>query len=323
MKTAFTVCSANYLPYAKSLGDSLLQHNPGYQFVIALADTFTAYDASAFSPHTILPVSRMQLPLLEEMNSKYSIFELSCALKPLVAHYLLTTQPNCEALFYFDSDILLYGKLTRAEAILQKHFLVLTPHIAAPLPYGTVVERELDVLRTGLYNAGFFGLTNSRESLAFLTWWQERLRQHCFNDAAHGLFVDQLWLNFAPLYYPATSILFDPGYNMAYWNFAERKLTSKNGTYVVNEEYPLIFFHFSGYDINQPDAISKHQRHYTFADVPEVKPLFHHYAEAARKNKAVEFSNIAPGLGKKPTPPQRKSFWKRKWAQLSGSKKKD
>lgn len=35
-KLAFTICSANYLAQAIALGDSLLQHNPGYTFVIGL-----------------------------------------------------------------------------------------------------------------------------------------------------------------------------------------------------------------------------------------------------------------------------------------------
>jgi hypothetical protein len=37
-KLAFTICSANYLAQAIALGDSLLQHNPGYTFVIGLVD---------------------------------------------------------------------------------------------------------------------------------------------------------------------------------------------------------------------------------------------------------------------------------------------
>jgi len=37
-KLAFTICSANYLAQAIALGDSLLQHNPSYTFVIGLVD---------------------------------------------------------------------------------------------------------------------------------------------------------------------------------------------------------------------------------------------------------------------------------------------
>ena len=68
MKIAFTVCSANYLAYAKSLADSVIQHNLGYSFVIALADTFTGWDTAFFAPHSIVPVTEMSIDALDEMN---------------------------------------------------------------------------------------------------------------------------------------------------------------------------------------------------------------------------------------------------------------
>ena len=36
--TVFTLCAANYLAHAKTLGESLAQHNPDYHFVIGLVD---------------------------------------------------------------------------------------------------------------------------------------------------------------------------------------------------------------------------------------------------------------------------------------------
>ncbi len=37
-KIALTICSINYLAQAKSLGDSLLKHNPEYTYLIGLVD---------------------------------------------------------------------------------------------------------------------------------------------------------------------------------------------------------------------------------------------------------------------------------------------
>jgi hypothetical protein len=320
-ENAYTVCSANYLPFAKALGDSLLQHNPDFTFIIALADTFNDYDAAFFAPQKIVPVQEMQVPSLDELNSRYNIFELSCALKPFVAQFILASNKECSVLFYFDSDILLYGPLTLAETILQDNFLVLTPHLAVPLPYDISVKTEMDVLKTGLYNAGFFGLSNRAETMVFLDWWKKRLQHHCYNNAANGLFVDQLWLNFAPLYFRKTCVLFDPGYNLAYWNFSERKLSEDKGALVVNEKHPLVFYHFSGYDFALPEAISKHHQTYTFENMPEYRPLFAHFRDSVMKNKAEAFFALVPGMGKPPTakkPEKRKGFFKRKFQKLFG-----
>lgn len=296
MKIAYTICSANYLPFAKSLADSLVQHNPGYQFVIGLLDTYRSYDPAFFAPHQIIPVQEMNISVLEELNARYSIFELSCALKPFVAEYLFQTKNTCDTLFYFDSDILVYGPLSAAEAILQNHSIVLTPHISIPPTNKSFVSTELDVLRTGLYNAGFFGLSRT-ETTHFLNWWEERLADYCFNDAAHGLFVDQLWLDLVPLYFKDTFILYNPGYNVAYWNFNERQIEYKDDKYKINETYSLTFFHYSGYDIYRPDMISKHQKAYSFEELPHLKPLFQNYIDAVMKNNSADLLSLPSTMG--------------------------
>jgi hypothetical protein len=321
MKIAYTICSANYLPFAKSLADSLVRHNPGYQFVIALADTYRDFDPASFAPHQVISVEEIRVDSLAEMNAKYSIFELSCALKPFLAEFLFSANSSCDTLFYFDSDILVYGALYLAESALQHHSILLTPHIAEPLPYKSSINIELDVLRTGLYNAGFFGLKRTGLSFSFLNWWKERLLYHCFNDAAHGLFVDQLWLDLVPLYFKDTTVLYDPGYNLAYWNFNERRLAEKEGTYVVNDHHPLVFFHYSGYDIYQPEAISKHQKMHSFEQLPQYKPLFENYVKQVLENNSPNFTSLPVTMGKpvqtEPVvPPVEKRSIKQKLKQL-------
>jgi hypothetical protein len=65
---------------------------------------------------------------------------------------------------------------------------------------------------------------------------------------------------------------------MAYWNLQERSL-SKNeaGAYIVNGAHPLVFYHFSGYDLHKQYAISKYQNRFSFSDRKDVKPLFDKY----------------------------------------------
>lgn len=319
MNLAFTICSANYLPYAKAVGDSLIKHNPGYRFFIALADKYEVSDTGFFVPHEVVPVRQMSIPGLEEMNNRYNIFELSCALKPFVGRYLLNSYPDCQALFYFDSDILLFNPLQKAEEILQTHFLLLTPHLSSALPYDAVVATELDILHTGIYNAGFFGLKNTKESFAFLDWWEQRLGNHCFNDAAHGLFVDQLWLSLAPVFFRNCFVLYDPGYNLAYWNFLERRLSFRDGQYLVNEKHPLVFYHYSGYDIQQTEKISRHQREgLTLTTVPEYKSLFDTYRTAVNANNTENFFSLPATMGKAVEIPavREKNFFKRKYRKL-------
>jgi hypothetical protein len=43
---------------------------------------------------------------------------------------------------------------------------------------------------------------------------------------------------------------------VAYWNLPERSLSEKDGAYLVNESWPLIFYHFSGYNPDIPEKLS-------------------------------------------------------------------
>ncbi|WP_121357501.1 glycosyltransferase family protein [Flavisolibacter nicotianae] len=297
MKIAFTVCSANYLAYAKSLADTVIQHNPGYSFVIALADTFTGLDTAFFAPHTIIPVTDMNIDALEEMNQRYTIFELSCALKPFVAGYLFQTFRDCELLFYFDSDILVYHTLHEAEEALQSDSILLTPHLSQALPSAESLPTERDLLRAGVFNAGFFGLKNDAVTGSFLHWWKERLQYHCYNNIGEGLFVDQLWLNLVPLYFQKTCVFFHPGYNLAYWNFSERTLASSGNVYRVNGDYPLVFFHFSGYDPQLPDAVTRHRTDLALSSLPQYASLFKLFGKAVARNDEKGFSSLPVTMG--------------------------
>ena len=83
--------------------------------------------------------------------------------------------------------------------------------------------------------------------MKFANWWNDRLQLYCYDDIPKGIFTDQRWCDLAPAYFDVL-ILKDPGYNMAPWNLSHRKVMKKNGKYFVNNNYELVFFHYSGFD---------------------------------------------------------------------------
>lgn len=324
MPIALTICSANYLPFAKSLGDSIIRHNPGFKFIIVLVDEHRDFDRSFFQPHKIVYIADMQVPVLEEMNNRYDIFELSCALKPFVMEYMLKHEEHADIVYYFDSDILVFNSLEESNRLLQSFPLVLTPHIYSPIADDSLFPNEEVMLRAGIYNAGFFGVSKRPEIFPFLDWWKSRLRFKSFNDAVHGLFVDQLWLNYAPVFLAGTAIIRNPGYNVAYWNLHERTISEKAGEYNVNNTYPLVFFHYSGYDFNMPEVISKHQDRYTFETNKETLPLYDEYRSDALKNDYDKFISMKPAYGitkQAPLPPmKKKSFIEKIFSSILNNK---
>ena len=83
MKIAFTICSNNYLAQAKILGDSLLDKNPDYKFVIGLCDEPSeSIDYAFFENIEIIPVAKINIYCFAEIVKKYQIVELNTSIKP-------------------------------------------------------------------------------------------------------------------------------------------------------------------------------------------------------------------------------------------------
>jgi hypothetical protein len=298
MTLAFTICSVNYLAQARTLGDSLRQTNPDWQYVIGLVDRLDAANLPpALTPdYEMVEVHTIGIPDLDGMGNRYDITELNTAVKPFFIDYFFNTRPDATAVIYFDPDIIVFQPLTRLRASLDNHSLVLTPHICTPTP-DWLRPNEQHHLNTGIFNLGFIGLRHDDTARRFVNWWKERLVYECRIDLAAGLFVDQQWVNFAPVYYDNVFVEKHLGYNVAYWNMHERRTNFRDGQWWINDEFPLQFFHYSGYSPAKPYDVSKYQDRYTFSpegtapadqqltDRADIWPLFALYRDRLLANQ--------------------------------------
>ncbi|MDB5242826.1 MAG: hypothetical protein JWP57_3451 [Spirosoma sp.] len=286
MTLAFTICSVNYLAQARTLGDSLRKTNPNFQYVIGLVDKLSQANlpADVMPPYPMLEVDRIGIPEFTAMCDRYDITELNTAVKPFYIDYLFETYPDVNQIIYFDPDIIIYQPLLKLSRDLSSYSMVLTPHICSPTP-DWEQPNEQHHLNTGIYNLGFIGLRRDDTARQFVNWWKDRLVYECRIDLCAGLFVDQHWVNFAPVYYDNVLIERHPGYNVAYWNLHERWFSidasghwcvAGKPTSALSETHSerLQFFHYSGYNPDRPHEVSKHQTRYSFLERPDVKPLF-------------------------------------------------
>ncbi|WP_375448210.1 glycosyl transferase [uncultured Fibrella sp.] len=290
MTLAFTICSVNYLAQARTLGDSLQQTNPDWQFVIGLVDDLKTANLPAhlLPAYSMLEVTTLGIPDFAGMCARYDITELNTAVKPFFIDYFFQSSPRPDSVIYFDPDIIVFQPLTRLTAALETNSLVVTPHTIAPTP-DWEMPNEQHHLNTGIFNLGFIGLRNDPTAQQFVDWWQKRLTYECRIDLCEGLFVDQHWVNFAPIYHDNVLIEKHKGYNVAYWNIHERLLAEQDGNWVVKDPeggdtVPLQFFHYSGYGVQKPGDISKYQTRYTFNQRPDLVPLFQLYHNRLLQN---------------------------------------
>ncbi|MGI4021973.1 MAG: hypothetical protein ACRYFA_10740 [Janthinobacterium lividum] len=291
MNIAFTIATANYLAEAKTVGDSYLLHNPNDTFIIYLFDKINnRFSTDYFDPIKIVEIDVNLIQDFETRAANYNIFELTTSIRPFVALQVLDNCSNISKFFYLDCDIKVYNSFSIADDLLNEYDILISPHFISPIPADGYLLDEKSFFNSGFFNSGFFAFNRSPEAIAFLEWWNEKLKTQCIIDFCQGLFADQIWLNLVPHYFKKVKIIKDLGYNVAYWNLHERFLTNQNNEYWINEKFPLVFFHYSGFNVNEIQVLSKFQNRYTFENKSEVLPFFTDYSKSVLANNHQKFS---------------------------------
>jgi hypothetical protein len=291
---AFTLCSNNFLAYAASWADSMSAHNPEYQIVIGIVDKqLTADDYRNLKQYTIVNVEDVGVPNLSWMKQNYNLVEINTAVKPFYFAYLFGVY-RAETILFFDPDIYVLSSIEPVSRELVSNDVVLTPHVNNPIAKGTY-PWENHFLKHGLYNLGFIGLKNTNNVQNLLSWWKERLAEHCLADSANGLYVDQLWANFIPLFFSKVFISRHPGANVAFWNLHEREVVAKGDKLFVNDS-PLVFFHFSSFNPENPCILAKAgYSNFDYGRSAAVSALMRTYAAALLHNDHRRYTRIGFG----------------------------
>ena len=276
-----TVITKSYLPYARTLASSLAEHNPDVDLYVLLADKVDGYFDPALEPFKFIYLEDLSdTQTVEQMCFYYTPFELCCALRGFIHEYMFE-QTNAQKWLFLDSDIMVYNSLDIIFDQLENSSILLTPHRIVPLAIDHV-GYEINFLKNGLYNAGFLGLQRTNISQKFISWFKDRLKSFAFNDFIEqailyrGLFVDQLWLNLVPLYFDEVSFCLEPGANLGHWNLFGKTLSKDKLGNINVDQKPVLFVHFSGWDINDINKISKyapmyeHESPYVWIEMSEI-----------------------------------------------------
>jgi len=282
----FTACSVNYLTKAVAMCRSALDNEPDATIIILLVDRRRAVQLSD---------KRIRIIWSEDLGAhnylklafKYNIIEFNTSLKPLAALILLDL---FDRVIYLDPDICVYAPLTPVHQALETNSIVLTPHAMSPYP-GHSRPDDQDLLRFGAYNLGFFGVRDDFNSRSLLTWWNEQCMSKCFYEPQVGFAVDQRWMDLAPSFFEGICTLKDPGLNVAFWNLHERCLSNVDGTWMVNDQFPLRFIHFSSFVEDDDRAVAHKQTRYESGsrqDFALASKTYRNYLEACLQSVTVD-----------------------------------
>lgn len=292
MNSIFTICAKNYLAQALTLRDSVLEHNPGVDMYIFLADEAT----EEVSDLDLTVLDDSWIPNWRNMAFKYNVIEFATSIKPFCFKKLFNQ--GYDKVIYLDPDIYVTDNLAPIYDSLEKQSMVITPHYnhIETTYTGAVTEEEL--LFVGIYNLGFAAIKNNHIGQQIVEWWQNRLFDKCYADKEDALHVDQKWIDFLPGFFPNDILIsHHPGINIAIWNLHERELKIQDGKYVIEdlrtkELFPLLFFHFSGFDPYNKTVINRRHPRFNIDVFPSFIPIINSYSDIVYRNKYDFFSKL-------------------------------
>jgi hypothetical protein len=241
MNTFCTIITADYLPFAKVLHASLQKNVPGTTLQVLVVDQTDFTSSPDFTIYSIDTV--ITSPVAKGIYKKYAHTNpdhFRWALKPVFISYLL--QQGFDKVIFADPDTFFVNNFSFLFDELDANTILLTPHWANLNPF----ENEgslIDVMRGGLFNAGFIGV--NKNGMEALNWWAEMCHYKTEKNEELGLFVDQKYLDILPVQFNAVKIIKHQGCNLASWNVQTCKREIINGKLTINQQFEPVFIHFN------------------------------------------------------------------------------
>lgn len=250
-----TIITADYIPFALALRESILAFSDEVSFHILIADEKTSLKAKIENeyPNTTIsyPEEVCCNKIGKEIYSKYyeqqiSVFRWS--MKPIFVSYLLKNN-KYEKVIYCDADIYFFNNYDFLLNLLNEDDLLLTPHWRSSDPIIDYPNFEI-LYTSGLYNGGF--LASNQGGIKALEWLASASLTICIKDPSKGQFFDQTHFNLLPIYFEKVRVIKHRGCNVACWNMIEcvRTISDENEQVLIANKYPVIFIHFTQSTMN-------------------------------------------------------------------------
>jgi hypothetical protein len=232
----------NYLPRGLALYHSLQQHAPGSRlWVLCLSEacyrTLVALDLPNLIPQRLADFEAAD-PDAAATRPTRSLIEYYFTVSPAWILFVLNSEPEAEWVTYLDSDLFFFASPDPIYREMNDAVFGIIPH-----RFSKGLE---DQLRFGIYNVGWVSVRRCDEGIAALRWWRERCIEWCYDRVEGDRFADQRYLDRLPELFTGVHVIEHLGANLAPWNFADFRVEWRNGAVVVEERYPLLFFHFYG-----------------------------------------------------------------------------
>lgn len=236
-----------------------------------------------FEGISFVDARELGIPNFDWVALKYSAYELACAIKPFIVRHALAQ--GHQTVWYVDSDILFFADPAPMRRMLERHPLVVTPHLCRPFDDADAWRKPTigDIAAAGILNAGLFAL-RAGDAADFLETWSNLVIGPSAFLWELGHNQEQHAFNWALAFVPQIGLCRDPRINIAYWNLHERPIRwaaldgGPDDQWTLHGE-AIVCFHFSGFD-GANDRLSRFDHRHHLGLNANLDALCRHYRAA-------------------------------------------
>lgn len=237
-----TMFDSGYLSRGIALIDSM--RSVGIEeviWVLCLDETARQYLDDLAIPGVVtvgLPELEAASPGLAATRSKRSCVEYYFTCTPALVHFVLDCVESGTWVVYLDADLWFQSSATRVFAEVENSEIGIVPH--------RFPEQLRTLEKYGRYNVAWVMFKNASQGRACAEWWRQSCIEWCFDRPEAGRYADQGYLDEFTERFSATTVVSDPGINLAPWNLARHELVATGSGSLEVDGSPLIFYHFHG-----------------------------------------------------------------------------
>jgi hypothetical protein len=224
--------------------------------------------------------------LLKAKASKEKKYEYYWTCNPSMAKKVIREQKtdfislaDCDLMF-FQSPEVIYDELKGADVIIQ--------------PNNFSYQHVKDFIPVGYYCTSFQCFRKNDNGKKIINHWHKECLKWCSATFEEGRFGDQKYLDEWRIHFKKVREVSNVGTNIAPWNIQKFDFTKKNNQIVINNKWPLIYYHFHSFRMNllNYDYIITGDRDNTYQISKTVINLIYKPYIKRVKNAVIELKKI-------------------------------
>lgn len=243
-----TFFDSNYIPKALATYLSLSKVHKNFVLYAFCFDDLSYLVLKKLNYPNFIPVHTSEFEndeLLKSKADKEKMYEYYWSCKPYTVKWLMD-KINADMVTYIDCDFMFFSSPEKIFKEADQTSVLIQPNNFS-------YDEEKQFLPVGYYCSCWESFKNNKQGRQVLDWWHQKCMEWCYAKFEPERFADQKYLDKWRILFKGVSEVTTPGANIAPWNIQKFDISLKNKKVLVNNLWPLVYYHYHSFKMNLID----------------------------------------------------------------------